>query len=200
MSAKQFFYYDDWKMEVLTCPICGWAGTAEQGSVNYHDGLMESSCPICPWPDCPTLAIVRFPTLEEMEANIDKLSDEQKASLWERKRFLAEVERTSLKSPDELPDLPAPEIVIDWDLRTADDGNKWTDIRYGDQILWSEWAVYEGANRFAEVVDILKRKYGKRLVDVIPTDASSLYLYGDDLQTIDTVKVARAQIRSLPKR
>jgi len=58
MSAKQFRYYDNWKTEVLTCPKCGWSGTFDQGSVDYHDEVMDSSCPVCPWPNDPMLAIV----------------------------------------------------------------------------------------------------------------------------------------------
>ena len=193
MSAKQFAYYDNWKTEVLTCPNCGWSGTFEQGDVEYHDELADSSCPACS--AAPRLAIVSYPTIDESEANLDKLSDKEKASLAERKHFLAEVDKTSLKSPEELPDLTGSKIVLSWDFRKDQDGTSWTDIRLGEQILWSERAVYEGAERFLEVVGILKQKYGKRLVDLVPSDASGIYLYGDHLRSIDMVDAARASLQ-----
>lgn len=194
MSARHFGYYDDWKTATLTCPKCGWSGTFEQGDVEHYEELMDSSCPACKWPDAPMLAIVPYPTTEESKANWDKLSDEEKAGVARRKHFLAEVEKTSLKSASELPDLSATEIRLSWDLREDEEGMSWTDIRHGDQILWSEPAVYEGAERFAEVVGILKRKYGSRLLDVVPTEASGLYLYGDRLAAISTVDEARASL------
>jgi hypothetical protein len=115
--------------------------------------------------------------------------------LAEQKQFLAEVERTSLKSPDELPDLPESEIVLLWDFKEEQDGTSWTVIRHGDQILWSERAVYEGAERFIEGMGILRQKYGNRLVDLCPTDASGPYLYGDRIRTIDWIEQARASLR-----
>jgi len=199
MSAKQFGYYDNWKTEVLTCPKCGWSGTFEQGDVEHYDELMDSSCPVCKWPDAPMLAIVSYPTIAESEANLDKLSDEEKASLAERKQVLAEVDKTSLKSPDELPDLTGSGIVLTWDFREDRDGQSWTDIRHGERILWSERAVYEGAERFVEVVDILKRRYGDRVVDLVPSDASGIYLYGDHISSIGMVDGARASLRKVPE-
>ncbi len=194
MSAKNFGYYDDWKTDILTCPKCGWSGTFEQGDVEYHSELMDSSCPVCQWPDAPMLAIVSYPTIEEDEAHFDKLSDKEKATLAERKRFIAEANKTSLKSPDELPDLSASEIVLSWDFREDEEGKKWTDICFGRQVLWSELAVYEGAERFEEVIGILKQKYGSRLLDVVPTDASIIYLYGDDLSAIPLIDHLRANL------
>lgn len=198
MSARHFDYYDNWKTEILTCPKCGWTGTFEQGDVEHHDELMDCSCPQCPWPDDPMLAIVSYATMAETEANIDKLSEREKDDLAQRKQFLAEVERTSLKSPGELPDLPEPEIVLLWDFKEEQDGTSWTVIRHGGEILWSERAVYEGAERFMEVMGILRQKYGNRLVDLCPTDASSLYLYGDRIRTIDWIEQARASLRESP--
>ena len=85
MAARHFGFYDDWKNELLTCPTCGWVGNFEQGSVEYHDELMDSSCPACPYPDAPMLAIVTFPTMEETAANCDKLTEKQKQEFRSRR-------------------------------------------------------------------------------------------------------------------
>ncbi len=146
------------------------------------------------------LAIVRFPTMAETEANIDRLSDEEKADYLERKRFLVRLEETSLKSPDDLPDLSAAEIRLSWDFHEDEDQESWTILRHGEQIVWQELAVYEGAERFVEVLEILKRKYGERLVDVVPTDASEVFLYGDRLRFVGMVETARTQLADCRER
>lgn len=191
--AKQFKYYDNWKTEILTCSRCNWSGTFEQGWVDYHEALADSRCPKCS--DHPMLAIVSYPTHEETEANFDELSADEKESHARRKQFLGEVERTSLKTPDELPDLTGAEITLLWDFWKDDDGTDWTVIRHNDRVVWSERAVYEGAERFVEVVGILKQRYGKRLVDLVPTPVSGTYLYGDRSSSGEMVKRARSEVR-----
>lgn len=200
MPAKHFGYYENWRTHPLTCPKCGWTGSFEQGSMEHHKALMDSSCPMCSWEDAPMLAIVRFPTMAETEANIDRLSDEEKADYLERKRFLVRLEETSLKSPDDLPDLSAAEIRLSWDFHEDEDQESWTILRHGEQIVWQELAVYEGAERFVEVLEILKRKYGERLVDVVPTDASEVFLYGDRLRFVGMVETARTQLADCRER
>jgi hypothetical protein len=71
MSARHFdHYFDDlWKTEVLECPKCHWLGTFEQGTVEYFDQLMDCHCPRCSSLEAPMLAIVSYPTLEELRAN-----------------------------------------------------------------------------------------------------------------------------------
>ena len=149
--------------------------------------------PRCAWPDAPMLAIVSYPTLEESEAHIDSLTESEKASLARRKQFLGRFEGGKLKSPSDLPDGQLPRIVLSWDF---DEDKQATVIKHEDRIIWSEAAVWEGAERFVEVVGILKEKYGRRLYDVVPTDASGLYLYADRLSSIGAVERTRANIRA----
>jgi hypothetical protein len=78
MAGKNFGYYDDWRNAALTCPQCGWTGTFEQGSVEHYSELFDCSCPSCPWPESPILAIVSYPTIEESEQNSEKLSDSER--------------------------------------------------------------------------------------------------------------------------
>ena len=72
MSAKHFNCFDDYENVVLECHKCHWKGTFKQGSVEYYDELMDCSCPNCDYFDAPTLAIVSYPTLEELRANSDR--------------------------------------------------------------------------------------------------------------------------------
>jgi hypothetical protein len=67
MAARHFEYSDDWKTAELTCPECGWKGTFDEGSVEHHAELMDSSCPRCPLLEAPMLAIVNYPLRQDNE-------------------------------------------------------------------------------------------------------------------------------------
>ena len=193
--AKLFRYYADWKTEVFTCPDCGWTGTFEEGYVEMHAELMDSSCPICDYYSTPMLAIVSFPTLEESEQNWDKVSDFDKEGILLRKSFLEKLEKMRLKSATGLPDLEGSSIIIAWDCEGDEPSlDYYTVLKHDDTEIWREPAIYEGYERFSEIVEILKEKYGERLVDVEPTKASHLYLYGDSFRSIGAVKGVRSRI------
>jgi hypothetical protein len=158
-----------------------------------HEALMDSSCPVCPWLEAPMLAIVSWPTIEESENNWDKVSEIDKIMIKQRKRFLAELERMSLKSSAALPDLEGSAITITWDF-VEEDGDHFTVIKHGEKEIWREPAIYEGHERFAEVVELLKERYGERLADVIPASRSELYLYGDEIGAIGAAEGVRRRL------
>ena len=133
--AKRFGYYDNWKSVILHCPRCGWKGTFEEGSVEYHREWMDTSCPTCPWLEAPILAIVSYEMDEESEAN------------WRHKRFLASWKDSSLKSEAELPDLEELSLILTWDFEKHD-SSSFVVIRHGEREIWREIALYEG---FGEV-------------------------------------------------
>src|SRR5689334_2611123 len=113
--AKHFGYYEDWRTAQLECPRCGWKGTFDQGSVEHHDYLMDSSCPQCPGGDGPMLAIVRYPTLQESEQNWLRLTDAERQEVDSRKQFLDHWNRVCLKSTDQLPELEGTPLTLVWD-------------------------------------------------------------------------------------
>jgi hypothetical protein len=193
--TTQFKYYDNWKTQVLECAQCGWRGTFEQGAVDYFGEVMDSSCPGC----TKMLAIVSYPTNAETEANMDKLTDQEKREFSDRKRFLVEWEEASLKSADQLPDLEGPAFTLVWDMVGREKGHErlYTVLRHGEQEIWRERACYEGYERFREIVEILKVKFGHRLLDVVPTDASTRYLYGDKLYAHKIIQDIRKSFTKL---
>jgi hypothetical protein len=201
MAEKHLSYYnDDWKNEILVCSDCGWSGTFDEGVVEYHSDCVHSSCPTCVRAGCAPseaymLAVVSFPTLRETEANLDCLSDFEKTVLASRQRFVADYEARRLRTADQLPDIAAPQITLSWDYTGEGAGDSQTVIRHDEQVVWSEPAVWEGFERFAAVLAILKQKYGARLVDVVPTDASELYLYGDRFSATAVVRQARSNLQ-----
>lgn len=196
METKYFGYYDDWKSDILTCPKCGWSGTFMQGSVEHHNELMDCSCPDCDCFERPMLAIVSYPTNEEMEANINHLSEHERRELAYRKHVVDSFQKNCLKTADQLPDLADAQITLSWGVDKEGAADSQTIIRYGEQVVWSEPLIWEGYERFKEVVALLKEKYGDRLVDVVPTAQGEAYLCGDRWNARDFVEQVRKGIRS----
>jgi hypothetical protein len=192
--AEHFGYYDDWKSAILECQRCGWKGSFDEGAVEQYDALMDCSCPDCPWPDTPILAIVSYPTIQESEGNWSRLSESERQQVAARKDFLQQWEAARLVSPDQLPELEGPDLTISWDLVDAGTGGM-TVLRHGATEMWHEPALWEGSARFRDVVDILRKKYGVRLADVAPTPASELYLYGDKVTGIGHVQAIRRALK-----
>ena len=192
--SKSFSYYDDWKPAMLECPKCGWKGTFEEGSVEYHNALIDSSCPRCEERP-PILAMVSFPTIKESEENWEKLSDSEKQRVQEHKRWRTEYHAAKLTSPEQLPDISGETVSLCWDYKRGDTNQPTTIIRHGDTEIWRELCSFECYRRYGEVVEILKEKYGTRLVDVEPTPASETYLYGDRLSALDFVREIRTSLK-----
>ena len=195
MSARQFSYYSNWETETLTCPQCGWQGTFNEGDTELYEELMDSSCRQCD--EAPMLAIVSYPTLEEMEANFDKLSPAEQQSLKKRKAFLKRLDAEELKPDSPLPDLPGDTLVLFWDWERDDSNDSGlTVIRHGATVLWREPCVWEGYDRYFDVLAILKQRYGSRLHDLIPTTGTHTYLYGDAISSPEKVDAARGELRA----
>ena len=186
--AKQFTYDEDWKSAELTCPICGWKGTFEQGDAEYYDELLDCSCPKCSFLTAPILAIVSYYS--------KKAPDSEKQIQNEAQKLKNEWEASTLKSIEQLPDLPEPNLKFAWDWIRDDSNRSYTIIRNGDKEIWREPACYEGYERFREIAHILKQKYGDHIVDLVPSSASETYLLGDDLTASKQITEVRNALRS----
>jgi hypothetical protein len=188
--ALHWNYYDSWRAAEVDCPDCKWHGHGEALFLGepFQD-LFELDCPKCG----KTIAIVGWPTLEESRANWSKLSESQRKEVEERERFLAEVERRELRKPSQLPDIDARSFTLEWDFQ--DRGNTHdTLIKLGERVIFAETALFEGYRRFVEVAGILRARYGGAIHDLVPTERSLLYLYGDDLGAAKSIDDARKRI------
>lgn len=85
-----------------------------------------------------------------------------------------QAEALLLYSPDQLPELEGETLILIWDQIEAD-----SLILHGDAIIWREKTGWEVYDRFEEIAVMLKQKYGKRLIDIVPTPRSRYALYGD---------------------
>lgn len=183
-------YYDGWQTAEATCSECDWQGKLGDASHEYFDELMEVNCPKC----FARLDLVMFPTVEEAKAAAPKLSAADRTFNALVAEFQTRFESMKLKDASELPDIPDATIVLVWDHVSGDRGEL-IEIRHGSKVIWAEPPVYEGFERFEEVVGILKEKFGKRLYDVIPTEASYVYLLGDSGSAYASIEHCRKRIR-----
>jgi hypothetical protein len=187
MTATHVKYWDYDRQAAVTCPACGWSGRAADHETAFSD-LLDVRCGACD----RMLLIVGFPTADETRVAAAAGNPEARAELRtveRREARAAKAEAHRLREPQQLPDLPGVEVRIEWDFDGRDD-EKWTVLRHADAEIWREVAFYEGYERFAEVFEILRERYGDRLTEVRPTPESELYLYGDRLlapQTIDAL-------------
>jgi hypothetical protein len=193
MSARRFNYFDDYKTPILECSKCGWRGTFEQGSVEYYDQLMDCHCPRCSSLEAPMLAIVSYPTLEEARANADKPGIRE----WVQQidAGLDKFAREKLREPDQLPEINEDSFMLTWDFDGSNPDDQRTLIKHGDTVIFSEPARWEEYERFEEVAEILKQKYGKRINDLIPTERSEMWLWGDKWSAPDYVDSVREKLR-----
>ena len=97
-----------------------------------------------------------------------------------------------LRSPEQLPDLSGDQIILFWD---ADQDTQEIIIRTEDQVIWRQQLGFEHYDFFVDALKILKKKYGRALVDVIPTERAQLYLWGDRLSAPEICEKARRKLR-----
>ena len=177
-TILSYYAFDD--SAAIMCPGCGWSGPGAEASIEQHEELLDVSCPRCD----RMLLIVNYPTpAETREAaalgHPQALEDSQ--FLDARSTFLAEFERRKLRSVDQLPELDGERLEFLWDLTLGDENR--AVIRLGEREIWAEPALWEGFPRFDEVKELLKERYGARFVSLTPTDASTMWLYGDDYRS-----------------
>lgn len=179
--AKIFNWFDNWKTESIACSKCGWQGAIDMDSTGEFDQLLDFRCPKCD----EMLAIISFPTPDEVREHRDELSAEEQGFYARQMELDAEFEKNHLESPDQLPAITADHLVLVWDIEFNSQGESagptYTTIKHEGQVIWRERAYYECVARFNEVVKILRQKYGDRLKALIPTSASHTYLYGDSI-------------------
>ena len=190
-------YFDDWKSLTLTCSGCDWRGPPDPLALQLNDSdndpLSIFHCPRC---GRSLLAIRRSVSMEETLANIDKLSPEQRASVLERQKWLAELDAARLKTPDQLPelDLDAGPQKLVWDIEEDSEEKPWNVIRHGTRVLWRQPGIWEGYREFSRIVAIIRKRYGKTIRDLEPTEIADMWLGGDDLGASPEIDKARRRL------
>jgi hypothetical protein len=200
MTAKiiRYWDYDELRCNPLTCPYCRWTGPADDNEdLHIRSSLLDVVCPACD----RMLFVVPFPTVAETQEAADNGNPRAAASLPDMQaqekaanQWSTRARASLLRDPDDLPELDGDHLVIDWDQERVDDDN-WTVLRHGHTELWRELAYWEGIGRFAEVVEILRLRYGPRLAEVRPTPTSEPNLWGDRYAVDREIEAINASLR-----
>ena len=195
LAKRVVRHFDPWREEPLVC-ACGWKGNGgELVQGELFRELYEMDCPVCGEPRL----IVSLPTIEEAAAHKDQMSGPERELFEKSEAFHERQERGRLVSPDQLPDIEGTDsFVLHWDMNwnVPDAFSRTNQIRHGQRVIWEELALYESYPRFAEVARILKSKYGDRLRDLVPTESSETYLWGDRLYAPSFTDEIRQSLRT----
>lgn len=196
ITHMEFLYGDS---AAVTCPSCGWAGAAGDCATEVHLSaeFYDVWCPRCE----DRIAKLPFATHGEIRDAAAAGNAKAMAELDDLDRVEAFHDRASaslLREPAQLPELEGDALELVWDFEPGSQGSdNITVIRHGDRELWREAAYWEGGDRFAEVFTILRRRYGWRLVRLVPSAESLFYLGGDHF-TLDCRR-AEAGLADVPR-
>src|SRR5690606_30336921 len=160
--------YAEFKTYHLTCPDCVWSGTGSESCQNFDGTVMDLECPAC----FKMLAIINFPTIGE---GLVRSSEEKRKALIRQINFQERFKRLSLKSADELPEIEGLSLSFSFRSDTIK-GEDLNIIEYKGKTVWQEPMVFEGYERFIELGNILREKYGNRMVDLIPDATAETFL------------------------
>jgi len=144
----------NYKEAEFTCHSCGWKGLGRETEMGeVFSEVVEIDCPMC-HDNITSLPFTRFTPVRH---SID--------------------ESKLLKNAAQLPDIAADEIVINFNV--GDMGSLIT-LFHNDTEIWREpTSTYKYMDRYYEIGDILKQKYGGRFADYIP--CQSIYDYNDSI-------------------
>ncbi len=183
--------FEDWRNASFTCDGCAWSGhgrDARLTAISAFDYFLR--CPKCDL----VIDAVKSPTIEEAREHWSELDDDLRAQIVVLEQRRQDYRQRRLERPEQLPDLPGDDLLLTWDLTGREGGEVL--IKHGDRVLWREPAYYENYRRFEEIARLLTKRYGRRLADLVPTDSSELYLYGDRISAPDYVLAIRQQLRA----
>jgi hypothetical protein len=116
----------------------------------------------------------------------------ERDDLAKRSDFVKKWRADRLTSPEQLPDVRAKKFTLFWD---NDRDTEEIIIRTRSRVIWRQPLAYEHYDFFVGALKILKAKYGRALVDVIPTERAHLYLWGDRLSAPEICDAARRKLR-----
>ncbi len=184
--------YYDFLERPAQCPHCGWQGTGAQ--LDLGEMFAQSAEYLCP--RCGGHCLHQlFPTLRDTAAD-PRAAPADRARAQAQLERLEAFERDKLRDPGQLPDLSPPDGVLTWDqpwpLGPAGGPQSFIVVLAGRREIWRERAWFECHGRFAEVAEVLKRKYGASLRDLAPTERSLTCLYGDAARAPAEVAAVRA--------
>lgn len=168
----------DWSANVQYCPDCDWSGKGDDAQM--RECLSEAAdyeCPKCGH----YFGFFVFPTIDEV-LNDPRSTKEDRLAAQYILAYREEFERLKFTRGSVLPEIRSDAFKLIWDFEDRGGpgfGRCDTLVRFGDVVLFREPVLYECYERFIEVAELLRERYGEALLDLVPEPRSTLYLYGD---------------------
>ncbi|MFZ4695580.1 MAG: hypothetical protein ACOYMV_10680 [Verrucomicrobiia bacterium] len=181
-------HIDNWRAQDFKCHNCspthkGW--NLLQGPL--RDGRCDLICPQC----YEALGRLEFPSLPEMEANLDRMTPENRAAAERWLGMRNDHLLKALHDPNQLPDIAVPNFVLFWN----EEDNHELLITFGEHEIYRTHGGYEYYSLFVEACRVFKTRYGEALLDVIPTPRTYLNMWGDRCSADGICDMMRALIR-----
>lgn len=182
-------YYGAWRKDSYSCSQCGWQGRGAELEIGEcYNGFGGLDCPKCR----TELSTILFPTTEEIRANWDVASEDDRLMCEAVEATRERFERLKLRDPAQLSEIQDESFFLIWDEEHGAPGSgNQTIIRHCNRCLWREPAGFENPWRFREVAGVLRERYGTRVTDLVPTARSLVDLYGDRHGSRTEVRDAR---------
>jgi hypothetical protein len=189
---------DAWQKMVFTCKHCGRETTGEQLIIGeFSDTGFTLDC--C---DCHHhVGRVSHPMISEVLKHSGELPPEVLAEAREFAKGYRNFHKTKLHRLNQLPEIDLDHIVLIWDSRYLPEDHNSIEIiiRCGEREIYRGSGFWEYYDYFISACKVLRQKYGDRLYDVIPTERTYFYLWGDRLSSPVYVKEMRKRIRDASK-
>ena len=181
--------YFTYKTQTFICSHCGWTGTGKEVKMgDWYDDGFELNCPKC-HEHFPGL--IMFPMVDEV---LEKGSRKDKLAAAKQKESREKWLASLLTNINQLPDLHSDLMIFV--LREVKEGNEnYIEITFEGKVIWREIRLYEYYERFIEIGKLFKKKYGKRMIDIVP-DVNGVYLYGDDSRAGQMIEDFRKELRA----
>lgn len=187
----------DWDRQQITCTQCNQKYLAWNLLFDCPDNQLYLNCPLCtihlmtvdyskPSKFTRQMSDLTGDDVKYYDNRINRIDD------LNRIKFLANVQKSELKSADQLPEINSDHIIIVW---RCNEMTEQIEICHGNIILWKEVRTFQHHERYLKVGQILKEKYGTRLKDFVPHESTWLYLYGDYGPAISMVKDFRNSLQ-----
>ena len=187
---------DPWQDLLYRCPHCGLETPGKDlAPGDLHDTFFSRDCPACG----NSVVCIERPLVNDLLANIDNLSPEIQGEVRSFAEQCAKWQKEKLHSVEQLPDIALDHIVLVWDADYKGDEttelNTEIVIRCGEREIYRGPSSWEYYDYFIDACKVLRRKYGNRLYDVIPTERTFNAIWGDKLRAPDIVDAFRERIR-----
>jgi len=187
---------DPWREMLFRCENCGLESLGRDlDPGDLHQSFFTRECPDC----AHNVVSISLPHVAEMLGDLGDLPPETREEVFAFAGQSTQWQREKLHRIEQLPEINLDHIVLVWD--TDDEGQEGSEP-YGQIIIrCGEREIYRGASSwghyayFIDACKVLRRKYGKRLHDVIPTERTFSALWGDEIRAPEIVEGMRERLR-----